>query len=294
MKDQHEETLNYFNGHAKEWRNKAETFAHNKVNVIRQRNGFVIKVIENRRFTDRALDVGCGTGELVCDIARMDIDSVGVDFSEKMIELAIEKKRTEGIGKAAFKCMSIFDYSIPDKFDVISANGFIEYISLDKLKEFFTFVENALTDEGSFIVGSRNRIFNIFSVNAFTLNEIKGPDCLALLNEAVALSSGIGIEELVRLPCAAFQKTDAEHLKTGIDVTTRFQYSPVQLIQMLNTAGFKTIECYPVNVHGVPPAFKDKYPEVHASIAQLLQEFAGNNWELLPFASSFMLHVKKG
>ncbi len=61
---------------------KAITRDHLKFNVIQERNGFVLHVIENRSDTRSTLDVGCGTGDLVCDIARRGIAATGIDFAD--------------------------------------------------------------------------------------------------------------------------------------------------------------------------------------------------------------------
>ncbi|MFC1671514.1 class I SAM-dependent methyltransferase [Planctomycetota bacterium] len=293
---QQEEALRYFRTHAQDWQNKAKASGEGKVNVIQQRNGYVLEIIKDRKETRSILDVGCGTGDLVCDVAKQGIDATGVDFAQDMIELALDKAKGEQLKKAHFECCSIFDFdSSKHDFDVISANGFIQYISQDELNNFFDIVYHALNPNGSFVVGSRNRLFNLFSLNAFTRQELNEPSIEALLRESVALASGDAIEEISRrVEAAPLQKPDTQHTKTGIDVTTRFQYTPLQLMNMLNDRGFESVEIYPIHIHSAPPLFKDKHPEMHASISNLLQVYARQCSELVPFSSSFMLHVQKG
>lgn len=293
---QQEETLQYFRTHAEDWQNKAKASDEGKVNVIQQRNGYVIDVIKDRRKeTKSLLDVGCGTGDLVCDAAKQGINAIGVDFAQDMIELALSKAKGDRLEKANFECSSIFDFDFSkQKFDVISANGFIEYISQNELNKFFDIVYDALAPNGSFVVGSRNRLFNLFSLNSFIHQELNESNVDALLKESIALASGETIEEISRLKAASLQRPNTQHPKTGIDVTTRFQYTPLQLVNMLNDKGFRAIEIYPIHIHSVPPIFKDKHPEVHASISNLLQAYARQHSELVPISSSFMLHVSKG
>jgi 2-polyprenyl-3-methyl-5-hydroxy-6-metoxy-1,4-benzoquinol methylase len=292
---QQEEALQYFRTHAEDWQNKAKTSDEGKVNIIKQRNGYVIDVIKDRKETKSLLDIGCGTGDLVCDVAKQEINAIGVDFAQDMIQLAINKAKGEQLEKATFECCSIFDFDFSkQKFDVISANGFIEYISQNELNKFFDIVHDALAPNGSFVVGSRNRLFNLFSLNSFTHQELNESNVDALLKESIALASGETIEEISRLKAASLQSPDTQHAKTGIDVTTRFQYTPLQLVNMLNDRDFRAIEIYPIHIHSVPPIFKDKYPEVHNSISNLLQAYARQHSELVPLSSSFMLHVSKG
>jgi len=265
-----------------------------KVNVIQQRNGYVLHVIKNRTVTQAALDVGCGTGDLVRDIARQDIYATGVDFADEMIDIARTKARHEQLMKAQFYCCSIFDFDLSERrYDVISANGFIEYISFDELDRFLDLSYQALNSDGSLVLGSRNRLFNAFSINAFTLEEIENGTVSLLLKEAVALAWGTSLTEFAKMETAPLQSVDAKHVNTGIGVSTRYQYTPIQLIKMLAEKGLTAIQVYPIHIHGVPPVFKDQHPEVHTSISNLLQNYATDNVSLVPYSSSFMLHVKK-
>ena len=108
--DQQTETLHYFNIHAKDWQNKAKTTTDVKVNNIQQRNGYVIDIIKDRKKTISFLDVGCGTGDLTCEVAKQGINSIGVDFAKDMIGLALSKAKEERLEKAHFECCTIFDF----------------------------------------------------------------------------------------------------------------------------------------------------------------------------------------
>lgn len=131
--DQQGETLAFFSGFAAQWREKAEGQAA-KVNVITQRNGAVLRVKEHLPRCRNALDLGCGTGELVIDLAQAGVDSVGIDFAPDMIAKCEEKKAQHRAIMAAFQCGSLFDYDTPpESFDLISGLGLIEYISAEEL-----------------------------------------------------------------------------------------------------------------------------------------------------------------
>jgi 2-polyprenyl-3-methyl-5-hydroxy-6-metoxy-1,4-benzoquinol methylase len=291
---QQKETLLYFSEHAQEWKNSATSVDEQKVNVIRQRNNFALSVIEHRATTRSALDVGCGTGDLACDIARMGIDATGVDFSREMVDLASARAEQEELDQAHFYCSSIFDFDLsPRRYDVVSAIGFIEYISLEELDRFLDLSHQALNPGGSFVLGSRNRLFNILSLNSFTLEEINSGMATQLLREATVLASGISVAALAGSDAAPLQKPCGEQPRTGIDVSIRHQFTPVQLTRMLNALGFVIKHLYPVHIHGVPPAFKVHHPETHTSISNLLQNYADEHVSLVPFSSSFMLHAEK-
>ena len=291
---QQQETLDYFRAHAEDWRSKAEGSGPPEVNIIEQRNSFVLRVAGARPATRAFLDVGCGTGELVCQVARRGIASFGVDYAPEMISLATQKARTDGVEGAEFTCCSIFDFHMASgAYDLISANGFIEYVSLPQMLALFDRVAEALAPGGSFVVGSRNRLFNLVSMNQFTVQELESGGMELLMNEAVKWSEAKSPAVVVGTPCAPLQADQTEHARTGIDVATRFQYTPLQLIGVLHERGLHPVEVYPVHIHGVTPTFKAAHPEVHNSIANLLQAFAGPTTELLSHASTFMLHVQR-
>jgi 2-polyprenyl-3-methyl-5-hydroxy-6-metoxy-1,4-benzoquinol methylase len=291
---QQQEALEYFRRHAGNWRAKAEGSVDSKVNVIEQRNGYVLQVAEERPAMRSFLDVGCGTGELACQMARRGVQTTGVDYAPEMIDLASKKAQAEGIAGIEFVCCSIFDFGMQrESYDLISANGFIEYISQKEMLSFFDAVAEGLSPGGSFVVGSRNRLFNLVSMNDFTLLELEAGDLELLLRESVKWTTAKQMVEVVDADCAPLQAPDTSHAKTGIDVTTRFQYSPFQLIKLLQDRGLQAAEVYPVHVHSVAPAFKQTNSEIHVSTANLLQAYARYNTQLLTNASTFMLHVKR-
>ncbi len=295
---QQKETLNYFEAFAKDWKEKALGLKRAHVNVINQRNSYVLEVIKTRSVNAQTLDVGCGTGELVHEIAKLNIHAIGVDFSTEMIRLATEIAAKENIKKAEFVCSSIFDFSIHnDSFDVISANGFIEYISHEQFDLFLTNSFKSLKKNGSLVLGSRNRLFNMFSINQFTLNEIANKHSEKLLNEAIKLTTLDDPSDLLQIDSAPLETSDKTHSNTGIDVSTRYQYTPAQLVKMLASKGFEVKAFCPIHIHGVIPSFITNHEDVHFNISNLLSQVSNKDKEsrnkLIPFSSSFMIHATK-
>ena len=110
-----------------------------------------------------------------------------------MIRICEDNKRISG-AKARYISASFFEYNF-DKlsFDLISALGFIEYISTKALDELFKRVGALLNSEGTFAIGSRNRIFNVFSRNAYTLLEEK----LSCYHLAVYTTNALNILKMI-------------------------------------------------------------------------------------------------
>lgn len=289
-----QEALDYFRTHASEWSGKAEGRSASSVNIVKQRNDYVLQVISQRQTNRTALDVGCGTGDLVLELARRGIHGVGVDFAPEMIQIATENAGQENLSLSQFYCASIFEFDLDDgDYDCISANGFIEYISGEQLLQFLTAADQALNHGGSLVLGSRNRLFNLFSLNDFTGQEIEGGNASALLRESMAIVKAKSLNDLWPVDAAPLPDEELEQTKTGIDVSMRLQYTPVQLIKLLHGAGFEAVDLYPIHIHGVVPKFKDLYPKVHVDLSNQLQEHGFDHLELIPQASSFMVHARK-
>ncbi|CAN5781882.1 hypothetical protein BH11BAC4_BH11BAC4_11680 [soil metagenome] len=296
--NQQKETLNYFDAFAKDWKEKAQGQKISKVNVISQRNNYVLEVIKARTENMKTMDIGCGTGELVHDIAKMGINAVGLDFANEMIVQAREIADKENISNAEFICGSAFDYPIEDEsLDVISANGFIEYISHEQLDQFLAISYKKLRKGGSLVFGSRNRLFNLVSMNQYTLDEIENDCIVKLVKESVKVAAMKDLSELQETEAIELEHSNKVHADTGIAVTTRFQFTPAQLAQMLHAKGFTVTGLSPVHVHGVSPSFAADHKEIHYNISNLLSEVTNeekqNRYKMIPFASSFMIHAVK-
>ena len=295
LSKQQSEAYDYFNKNATEWGMKLKSKLETEVNIIRQRNDYVASLFNPKNKKGNFLDVGCGTGELVVEAASKFKKAVGIDFAESMINSAhknIEGSRFENI---EFIRDSIFDHKFNEKFELISANGFIEYISDDELVEFLRIAFEILDENGLLVLSSRNRLFNLFSLNEYTELEIKHGNVEMLLKESILFSGSKNLSEVLNYDTTKnFIAQDFDyHPYTGIDVKKRFQYTPLQMMNILEKNNFKAEQIFPIHIHGVIPAFKNKYPEAHFYISNFLHNFSENNPALIPNSSSFMICASK-
>lgn len=291
--EQQSEALAYFRQVAEDWRKKAEG-AKGGVNVIEERNNFVLSVARKRGRMQRSLDVGCGTGELAIALSEMGITAVGVDFAGEMVARAEQKAATQHAKNCRFVHTSIFDYRPSDMpYDLISANGFIEYISRNQLSEFLTQAYNWLNPGGALVVGSRNRLFNAVSMNQYTQLEIDRGALIDLVREAIVVASAATPEECIDhlVALKADLPVVEAHPGTGIGVATRHQYTPGELVRLFRSYEFRPVMVWPIHCHGAVPRFGGEHPELHAAISTTLQEQAAHY--LIPFSSSFMIHAER-
>ena len=143
------------------------------------------------------------------------------------------------------------------------------------------------------MLGSRNRLFNIFSLNDFTKLEADAGTVQALLRESIVIASDADDAELAAIEPAPLAVGDVRQTNTGIDVSTRLQYTPVQLIRLLEAKGFETVQLSPIHIHGLAPRLARLSAEAHTRISNLLHADALANRHLIPQSSSFMIHARK-
>src|SRR6266481_2664982 len=65
---------------------------------------------------DKALDVCCGTGDIALGLARKGVEVTGVDFSERMLEIARERQSKEGahLARMQYVCGDAQSLPFPD------------------------------------------------------------------------------------------------------------------------------------------------------------------------------------
>lgn len=76
------------------------------------------------------LDVGCGSGRYSVTLARSGAARVvGIDVASSMIELASAESIRFGVGEQCeFKSTGFLDFSTDERFDVIVATGYYDYL----------------------------------------------------------------------------------------------------------------------------------------------------------------------
>jgi 2-polyprenyl-3-methyl-5-hydroxy-6-metoxy-1,4-benzoquinol methylase len=296
MSEQQSQTREFFDAVAEDWRFRAEGGVADRVNVVAQRNGAALRIARTLPDARRFLDIGCGTGELTFAMAAAGLDAVGLDFAARMIELCEAKKRATAFDSARFVHGSIFDFTCADgSFDIVAAMGFIEYISPAELERLATKAARMLRPGGALALGSRNRLFNLFSLNDYTALELGFGIAADLLAEAVAIASAPTMDTAV---AAARGKAGeyphaAKHPITQIGVETRHQYTPGELIRLFEGSGFAARSLLPIHVHAMSVPAKAAFEDLHVRLAALLNERASEDHRLVPQSSSYVLHLER-
>ncbi len=292
--NQQKQTLSYFTQNAADWQRAASA---TNFSVINNRHNAVLEVMKEYAHAGRLLDVGCGTGQLAIEASKKGWQAVGIDYAASMVDIC--KSNNQGVGTGAqFHCVSFFDFNIDAaSYDLVSAQGFIEYISLSELDQFFRLVSKGLKRGGAIALGSRNRLFNLHSLNEFSLLELQLDTVNQLLCESVIMHSAKSqLEAIEKLAGLNYEYSHPDlHPDTGIKVERRLQFSPADLIRRLTKHGLSPTRVFPVHFHGLPLSLTkdEKLSLLHAELADLVGNQYINSHAFVPYSSSFVIEAKK-
>ena len=102
----------------------------------------------------KVLDIGCGWGGLAIYLATVaDVEVTGVTLSKEQHALAVERVKAAGLDRRVH--IELQDYRLLDrKFDRIVSVGMFEHVGVGHYHEFFTHVNNLLTDDGVMMLHS--------------------------------------------------------------------------------------------------------------------------------------------
>ncbi len=99
---------------------------------------------------DRLLDLGCGTGLTGSALEDMVDDATGVDLSERMIEIALERNVYDTL--YVDEAISFLEEIEDDPWDLVTATDMLPY--LGDLKPLFSGVAGKLVGNGIFVFSS--------------------------------------------------------------------------------------------------------------------------------------------
>ena len=114
---------------------------------------YLIALLEEYNVTEGlVLDLGCGTGTMTELLAAKGYDMIGVDYSEDMLEIAMEKREASG-HDILYLLQDMREFELYGTVGaVISICDSVNYITEEEdLEEVFRLVNNYLDPKGVFI-----------------------------------------------------------------------------------------------------------------------------------------------
>jgi 2-polyprenyl-3-methyl-5-hydroxy-6-metoxy-1,4-benzoquinol methylase len=86
----------------------------------------------------RVLSIGCGDGTFELMLAQHADSVLGVDISPEAIAVAERAKQQAGVTNLDFRCLSIVDLELAERFDTIVCVAFLHHLPVDALEYFLT------------------------------------------------------------------------------------------------------------------------------------------------------------
>ena len=277
----------YFGSLADSYGDDYKDLSHKKYPANRYRLNLVKKILTDLR-PKRILDIGCGTGDPLVEIAKMGFDVSGFDFSLEMVSKARENLAAAGISaEAVFQDdMEIPSHVPAGVYDCMIALGAVYYA-----RDFNQTMQN-LTDlllpRGHFIFSLRNQLFSMFSMNHYTKEFI-----LENLVPYEKLSKGARL-----ILCETLEKKyDEGSVKKIFDnVDTQGVHSvfhnPLTIkSDVLEPLGLRYEDTYYYHFHALPPLFEHLVSEEFHELSAQME--VGTDWRGIFMASSFVVHATK-
>jgi 2-polyprenyl-3-methyl-5-hydroxy-6-metoxy-1,4-benzoquinol methylase len=102
---------------------------------------------------EHVLDIGCGTGGHAIEMAQRGYDVTGIDKSQDMINIALEKAEKAGV-TIDFRCIDFNDLSVISEFQTAYCLGytFLYMTTYPEIISFLSAVNEALSSRGVLLV----------------------------------------------------------------------------------------------------------------------------------------------
>lgn len=183
------------------------------------------------------VDLGCGTGTLTEMMYRKGYDMIGVDISESMLNIAMEKKAESG-AEILYLLQDMRELDLYSTVGtVFSVCDSLNYIlEEDELLEVFSLVNNYLFPGGIFIFDF-NTDYKYREVIGDTVIAENRDDCSFIWENYYDEESELNEYDLtifVREEGDSFRRFNETHFQRG--------YKPEQIVRLVEQAGLQIVE----------------------------------------------------
>ena len=282
-------TKDFFNQVSGEWfgrtydpAGKYLTFPGNKI-----RMEVALEEISRLGIKGRALDIGCGEGQLVIELLKKGINAEGIDIAEDMIKGAKDNLKKSKVRKnpdEVFRSIDLDRFKVSKQYDIATGLGLLEYLDTDK--EFFSMVAPVVHNGGYVLAECRNKFFNLFSANQYTVklkNEL--PELIKELNDSIkyspvppkkipmtqlAVSSGISKFLSVAVKNREWLSNSVPHYTNYPPKMVRRQHTPQEIEASAKKYDFKLEYVVYWHPHPYPPVYGKNFPRIFNKISHLM------------------------
>lgn len=205
------------------------------------------------------LDLGCGTGTMTEYLAEQGYDMIGVDNSEDMLEIALEKKEASG-HEILYLCQDMREFELYGTVRaIVSICDSVNYITEpEELQQVFYWANNYLDPDGVFI----------FDFNTeYKYREILGDCTIAESRDACSFiwDNYYYEEEKINEYELSLFVRDQELSQDGQDIYQRYQethfqrgYTLEEMKTLLDAAGMRFFVAYDAFTKDAPKADSER------------------------------------
>lgn len=202
-----------------------------------------------------ALDLGCGTGRMTELLASAGYDMIGVDNSEEMLELAMEKRQKSG-HDILYLLQNMQEFELYGTVGaIVSVCDSINYVTEEEeLLEVFRLANNYLDPEGIFLFdfNTEYKYREILGDNTFAEER---DECSFIWENYYDLEAGINEYELtlfVREPSdpGLYRRYQETHFQRG--------YTLERIKQLIQRSGMKYIRAFDDYTDRIPTSVSER------------------------------------
>lgn len=191
------------------------------------------------------LDLGCGTGTLTEKLADAGYDMIGVDNSQEMLEIAMEKRQQSG-KNILYLLQDMREFELYGTVGaVVSVCDSVNYILEEEdLLQVFSLVNNYLYPEGVFVFDF-NTVYKYETVIGDTTIAENREECSFIWDNFYHEEEQINEYDLtifVKEEGGLFRRFSETHYQRG--------YTPEQMKALVEEAGLRVVEMLDADTHG--------------------------------------------
>ena len=194
------------------------------------------------------LDLACGTGSISEEMARMGYDVIGVDYSDEMLGIALDKKFDSGLNiQYLNQDMRRLDLFGTVDITICALDSINHLPNIEAVREVFKKVA-FFSETGGLFIFDVNTLYkhqNVLADNTFTY-ETENVYC-------IWENSLVPETNEVRMHLEFFEKEDNGLYSRSSDSFSEMAYSEAELQKALSDAGFEVIARYGDDTD-LPPA----------------------------------------